>query len=146
MSADSLWDVQTGVFARLTGIAGLTALLANGAASILDHVPTGTAFPYVVIGEARSQPLDTQGVSGNEVTLTIDTYSRATGMQEARHIMAQIYDALHNAAFSVPNQVLVQCQCLESATAVEADAFGRFEQNAAVRHGAQKFRIITEPA
>ncbi len=146
MSADSLWDVQTGVFTVLTGTAGLTALLANGAGSILDHVPTGTAFPYVVIGAAQSSPMDTQGVSGNEVTLTIDTYSRAPGMQEARHIMAQIYDALHNAAFAVPNQVLVQCRCIDSATAIEADGMGRFEQNAVVRHGAQRFRIVTEPA
>jgi hypothetical protein len=145
MSADSLWDVQTGVYTRLTGTSGLTALLANGAGSILDHVPTGTAFPYVVLGTAQSVPLDTQGVSGNEVTLTIDAYSRATGMDELRHIMSQIYNALHNASFTVPNQVLVQCQCLGSETALEADGLGRYEQNAVVRHGAQRFRIVTEP-
>jgi hypothetical protein len=109
-------------------------------------VPTGTAFPYVVLGAAQSVPMDTQGVSGNEVTLTIDTYSRAAGMDEARHIMSQIYDALHNASFMVPNQVLVQCQCLDSATALEADGMGRYAQNAIVRHGQQRFRIVTEPA
>jgi hypothetical protein len=146
MSSDSLWDVQTGVFTVLTGTSALTALLANGAASILDHVPTGTAFPYVVLGAAQSVPMDTQGVSGNEVTLTIDTYSRATGMNEARHIMSQIYGALHNTSFAVPNQVLVQCQCLDSATGLEADGMGRYAQDAVVRHGAQRFRIITEPA
>jgi len=146
MSADSLWDVQNGVYATLTSTSALTALLANGAGSILDYVPTGTAFPYVVLGAAQSLPLDTQGVSGNEVTLTIDTYSRATGMDELRHIMSQIYDALHNASFTVPNQVLVQCQCLGSSTGVEADGMGKFQQNAVVRHGVQRFRIITEPA
>lgn len=146
MSADSLWDVQTGVFTVLTGTAGLTALLANGAGSILDYVPAGTAFPYVVLGAAQSVPMDTQGVSGNEVTLTIDTYSRATGMDEARHIMSRIYDALHNAAFTVPNQVLVQCRCLDSATGLESDGMGRYAQNAVVRHGQQRFRIVTEPA
>lgn len=145
MSADSLWDVQTGVFTVLTGTVGLTALLANGAGSILDYVPTGTAFPYVVLGAAQSVPMDTQGVSGNEVTLTIDTYSRAAGMDEARHIMSQIYDALHNTTFAVPNQVLVQCQCLDSATGLEADGMGRYAQNAVVRHGMQRFRIVTEP-
>ena len=146
MSADSLWDVQTRVFTVLTATSALTALLANGAGSILDHVPTGTAFPYVVLGAAHSVPSDTQGVSGNEVTLTLDTYSRATGTEETRRIMSRIYDALHNAVFTVPNQVLVQCQCLDSATGLEADGMGRFAQNAAVRHGVQRFRIITEPA
>jgi hypothetical protein len=146
MSADSLWDVQTGVFTVLTGTAGLTALLANGTGSVLDHVPTGTAFPYVVMGAAQSVPMDTQGVSGNEVTLTIDTYSRAAGMDEARHIMSQIYGALHNVSFTVPNQILVQCQCLDSATGLEADGMGRYAQSAMVRHGQQRFRIVTEPS
>ena len=146
MSVDSLWDVQTGVFTVLTGTTALTALLADGAGGILDHVPTGTAFPYVVIGAAQSVPMDTQGVSGNEVTLTLDTYSRATGMDELRHMMSQIYTALHNVSFAVPNQVLVQCQCLDSATGLEADGMGRYAQNATIRHGSQRFRIITEPA
>jgi len=137
MSADSLWDVQTAIYTVLTGIGGL---------KILDYVPTGTAFPYVVLGAAQSQPCDTQSVSGNEVTLTIDSYSRATGTSELRHIMSQIYDALHNASFSVPNQILVQCQCLGSETAIEPDGLGRMQQNAVVRHGAQRFRIITEPS
>jgi hypothetical protein len=145
MSADSLWDVQTAIYTLLTGTTGLTALLPNGGGNILDYVPTGTAFPYVVLGAAQSQPLDTQGVSGNEVTLTIDSYSGATGTSELRHIMSQIYDALHNASFTVPNQVLVQCQCLGSETALAADGLGRMQQTAAVRHGAQRFRIITEP-
>jgi hypothetical protein len=142
MSADSLWDVQSGVYTALTGTAALTVLLADGAGSILDHVPTGTAFPYVVLGAAQSVPLDTQGVSGNEVTLTIDIYSDASGMKELRQVMSQIYDALHNADFAVPNQVLVQCRCLGSETGLEPDV----PQNAIVRHGAQRFRIITEPA
>jgi hypothetical protein len=146
MSADSLWDIQTGVYTVLAGTAGLTALLADGANSILDHVPAGTAFPYVMLGAAQSVPLDTQGISGNEVTLTIDAYSHATGMDELRHIMSQIYDALHNAAFSVPNQSLVQCRCLGSETMLEPEGFGHLQQNAVVRHGAQRFRIITEPA
>ncbi len=145
MSADSLWDVQTGVYALLTTTPALTSLLANGAAGVLDHAPAGTAFPYVLLGAAEAQPSDTQGFSGNEVTLAIETYSRAGGMEETRKIMSAIYDALHNAAFAVPNQVLVQCQCVSSATAVEADGLRRYEQNALVRHGSQKFRIITEP-
>ncbi|MDE2337569.1 MAG: DUF3168 domain-containing protein [Alphaproteobacteria bacterium] len=145
MSADSLWDVQTGVYALLTTTAALTAQLAAGAGSVLDHVPEGAPFPYVVLGAASSVPSDTQGFSGSEATLTIDTYSRGAGMEETRRIMSAIYDALHAAAFSVPNQTLVQCRCVESATSVEADGLRRYEQNALVRHGVQKFRVITEP-
>jgi hypothetical protein len=137
MSADSLWDVQTGVFNRLTVTSAVTSLLANGANSVLDHVPAGTAFPYIVLGETRSLPMDTQRVIGNDVTLTLHTYSRGAGMQQARHIMAAIYDALHNAVFAVPNQTLILCQCLDTETRLETDGL--------TRHGLQRFRIITEP-
>jgi hypothetical protein len=138
MSADSGWDVQTGVFNALTGTSALTTQLAGAAAGVLDHVPAGTAFPYVVIGEARSVPMDSQDSFGSDVTLTLHTYSRGGGMQEARHIMSAIYDALHDISFAVPNQTLVLCRCLDSETALEADGL--------TRHGVQRFQVITEPA
>lgn len=138
MSADSLWDVQAGVFTRLTGTAGLTALLAGGAAGVRDHVPEGTAYPYLVIGEAAARPLETQAVSGNDVTITLHSYSRGAGMKEVKAIMAKIHDALHNASFSVPNQSLVLCRCLESTAQLEGDGL--------TRHGVQRFQIITEPS
>jgi len=71
MSVDSSWNVQTGVFNRLTAASALTAQLAAGAGSVLDHVPQGTAFPYLVLGEMECQPADSQGFSGNDVTLTL---------------------------------------------------------------------------
>lgn len=145
MSADSLWDVQSGLYTVLTGTAALTAQLADGASSILDYVPANTDFPYVLIGDARAAPLDTQGGGGAEVTFTLETYSITPGMQEVRKIMSSIYDALHNASFTVPHQTLIQCQCLEAATTVLVDSSGG-AQNTLIRQGTQRFRIITEPA
>ncbi len=138
MSADSSWAVQTGVYARLTGTTAITDLLPQGASSILDHVPAGTEPPYIVMSEIQARPFDTQRVSGNEVTLTIHTYSRAAGMQEVRSIMTAIHAALHQASFSVPNQTLVLCQCTGSAVQLEGDGL--------TRQGVQRFQIITEPA
>lgn len=137
MSADSSWDVQAGVFTRLTGVSAVTSLLAGGAAGVLDHVPEGTAFPYIVIGEASSQPLDSQGSSGNDVTVAIHTYSRGIGMKEVKNIMSAVDDALHDISFTVPNQILVLCQRLESQAVLEDDG--------QTRHGIQHFQIITEP-
>jgi hypothetical protein len=137
MSVDSVWDVQTGVYGCLTANAGLTDLLAAGANGVLDHVPPGTEFPYVVIGESSARPMDSQGVSGNDVILAIHTYSRGSGMQQVRHIMSAVYDALHNASFAVPHQALILCQCLGAETFLEGDGM--------TRHGAQRFQIITEP-
>jgi hypothetical protein len=137
MSADSAWDVQTGVFLRLTGTPAVTGLLAGGANGVFDHVPAGSPFPYIVIGEMRSRPLDTQGVSGNEVFLTLHAYSRGAGMKETKQIMSAVYDALHHAAFTVPNQTLVLSQAVDSEVSLEGDGL--------TRHGIRRFHIITEP-
>lgn len=137
MSVESLWDVQRGIFSRLSATAGVTSLLANGASSILDQLPANTPLPYVVIGAGSAAPLDTQAVSGNDVTATIDVYSQGSGMQEVKTIMAAIYDALHHASFSVPNQTMVLCRCLSAEASLESDGV--------TRHGVQKFQVITEP-
>jgi len=137
MSTDSMWDVQAGVYARLSTALSLTGLLAPGAAGVLDHVPDGTRFPYVVMGEADLAPLDTQGCLGAEVVVTIHTYTRTPGMQKAKQIMAEIYALLHNADFSIPNQTLVLCRNVLSTT--------RLAEDGITRHGVQRFRIVTEP-
>ncbi|TAL39636.1 MAG: DUF3168 domain-containing protein [Alphaproteobacteria bacterium] len=137
MSADSAWDVQTAIYSRLSGTSALTALLAAGAAGVCDHVPEGMAFPYVVLSTLQAQPGDTQQTHGYDITLSIASYSRGEGMKELRGIMAAIYDTLHDASFSVPNQTLILCRQLSSET--------QLEQDGVTRAGLQRFRIITEP-
>lgn len=137
MSADSVWDVQTAIFSRLSSSSALTSFLTDGADGVRDHVLPSTAFPYVVIGETRSKPFDMAVWSGYEVFFTIHIYSRSAGMNETRQIMEAVYNSLHNAEFNVPNQHLVLCQLQQSETRLEADG--------KTRHGIQQFRIITEP-
>ncbi len=137
MSTDSTWDVQSALFAKLSADSNLTGLLANGTNSVLDHVLSGTLFPYVVIGETHSSPLDTSGSAGYEVVISIHTYSRGVGMNETRQIMSAIYDNLHRADFTVPNQTMVMCKLLDTETRLDVDG--------KTRHGVQRFQIITEP-
>lgn len=138
MSAESTWDVQAGIYARLAGYTALTTQLSGGANAVLDHVPQGKGFPYVVMGETSATPLDTQVTSGNEVHVTLHSYSREPGMQELKKIMVAVYDALHHASFSIPNQTLILCRWLGAETRLESDGV--------TRHGQQHFQIITEPA
>lgn len=137
MSAHSLWDVQGGVYACLSGDTALAALLPAGG-GIFDHVPPQTAFPYVVIGDSAARPLDAQGAAGHDISLALHVYSRGAGMKELRQIMAAIYDALHDADFDVPNQTLALCLCQSAETTLEGDGV--------TRHGILRFQIITEPA
>ena len=137
MSADSAWDVQTAIYARLAGAAALTLQLAAGAAGVCDHVPQGMAFPYVVLSGLQAQPGDTQQTHGYDITLSVASFSRGEGMKELRGVMAAIYDALHDANFTVPNQTLILCRQVSSETQLEQDGI--------TRAGLQRFRIITEP-
>lgn len=137
MTADSAWDVQAALYSRLAGTGALTALLPAGASGVCDHVPEGLAFPYVVLSGLQAQGNDTQQAHGYDITLSIASYSRAEGMKELRGVMAAIYDALHDAGFTVPNQALILCRQLSAETRLEADGI--------TRAGVQRFRIITEP-
>lgn len=130
--------MQKAVYDRLAAVTGLTGLLAMGADSVFDHVPRGSAFPYVAIGEMRLQPMDTQGGQGSDISLSIHSYSKGAGHKEAREIMAAIYDALHDAGFSVANRTLILCRLVGATSAMENDG--------ETYHGLQRFQIITEPA
>lgn len=132
MSIDSQWDVQIAVYSALTSHAPLTTL-----AQIYDDVPENTSFPYVVIGEMDCVPLETQGQGGFDMTLSIHSFSRYRGMKELRQIMAKIHAALHAANFSIAGQNLVLSQFLSSTTSAEDAGL--------LKHGIQKFQIITEP-
>jgi hypothetical protein len=135
MPQDSLWPVQAAIYGVLAGATALTAQLADGADSVFDHVPQGSAFPYIVLGESAAEPLETQTGGGCDITIDIHAYSRALGMKEAKAVMAAISGALHGQNFAVTGQRLVFCR-LQSQ---------QLRQDGETRHGVQRYRIITEP-
>jgi len=137
MSANSLWDVQVGVFNRLSGDAGLTTLLASGAEGIFDHAPPAAQLPYVVLGELSLREMDTHRGAGANISLAVHVYSKEGGLKEAKQIMGKVYEALHNASFVVPNYDLILCQFV--------DAEVRLEGDGATRHGVQRFQVVVEP-
>lgn len=137
MTGDSAWDVQTALYARLTGATPLTLLLAGGATGVCDHVPQGLPFPYVVLSALQAKASDTQQTHGYDITISIASYSQTEGMKELRGIMAAVYDTLHDADFTVPNQSLILCQQVSAETQLESDGI--------TRAGLQRFRIVTEP-
>ncbi len=137
MTASSFWPVQQAVYARLVADADLLALLPQGNAAVLDHVPDDTPFPYIVIGDMQARPLETQGTSGHDITLEVLSYSQSTGMKEAKALMAAIYASLHRAAFTVTGHTVILCD-------LEAEEC-RLLPDVRTRLGLQRFSIITEP-
>lgn len=137
MTTDTLWRVQTAVRAHLAADDSLTALLPAGSDGICDHVPAGTAFPYIVLSDMQAVPHDTVGGDGYEITLYIDSFSQAAGMKELKTLMHVLRARLHRAGFTVTGHSLVTCDEISAAVSLEAD--GR------TRAGRQRFRLIVEP-
>lgn len=135
---DSAWAVQAAVYSLLAGAGALTAQLAGGAASVFDHAPQGSPFPYVMLGSMNARPFETQAGGGYDIIMDVLTFSRGMGVKETRSIMAAVFDALHEAPLSVPGQAVVLCRLAFAET--------QLEQDGETRRGLQRFRIVTEPA
>lgn len=88
MSGSPALAVQGAVMTRLSGDAALSTLL--GGAKVYDNVPTGTTYPYVVIGDDTQAPNDTMGTTGRDLTLTIHGWSRYVGRKQVKEIMDRV--------------------------------------------------------
>jgi hypothetical protein len=147
MSSDAAWEVQKALKAVLCANATLTALLASGAASILDDVPENEKFPYVTIGDIQSLADETYTELGQEHICTINAWTSRTdraggtkgyeGRKTARNIIAAIFDALNHKTLSPTGFVNTNM------TYQFSDVF---RDDADTYHGAIRFRVVTEPA
>lgn len=125
------WELQQAVYAALTGSASLMALATGG---VHDHVPQGTGFPYVVVGDELSNPADTDDILGAEHMISVHTWSRYAGMGEARQIMQEVYTALHRSRLVVEGAAFVDCLIDSSQVFLDEDGL--------TRHGVQRFRVL----
>ncbi len=101
MATTALWDYQKAVKAVLDADGTLTGGLANGADSILDHIPSGESMPYVVIGQNDTEAAwDTFGRDGKEMLFTIQVFSEYQGFSEALQVAEDLVAALDGASIS----------------------------------------------
>jgi hypothetical protein len=138
MTTESIWPVQKAVYALLAAHTPLTALLPAGADGVHDHLPEDAAYPRVVFGEMAARAFGTQGLDGCDIAFTVLSQSRAEGMKQVKAVMAEIAAALHEQDFALEGHHLVLCRLEDSIARLEADGV--------TRTGAQRFRIVTEPA
>jgi hypothetical protein len=118
------------------------ALLAQGM-TVYDRPPQvsdpsdNSAFPYVVIGETTSQPWDTDTETGQDVTMTIHTWSVA-GFLELKTMQTSVYNALHRQAIDVQGWHVLGCD--------EVDRNQIRDPDGVTVHGIQTYRVVMEPA
>jgi hypothetical protein len=125
------WALQQAVFAALTADHTLTTLC-NG--RVFDAVPRGTAFPYVVIGEAEEQD---GGSPATEHTLSLHLWSRGNGTREIKQLASAVRTCLDSAPLALDGHVLVDLAFLSADYTRQSDG--------ETYRGTLRFRALTEP-
>ena len=130
--SDHSFELQKTIFNTLNGDNTISSTFI---ATVHDHVPQGTSFPYIVIGEeTMTDESSAKTLDFNNFTLTIHIFSRNRGRKEAKQIMARIYELLHNQNLSVTGANHINTRFEFSDVIKENDGL--------TYHGVQRFRTI----
>jgi hypothetical protein len=127
--------LRAAIHDALAADGALNALL--GGPKIYDEPPTGTAFPYVTLGEARVSDFSTASDPGEEHRLTLHAWSRQGGHREAHMIAGALLQALDDAPLAPDGFNLVNLRF--SVADIRREADGR------TYHALVRFRAVTEP-
>lgn len=114
-----------------------TALNGNVSAGVYDHVPTGAAAPYIVLGETTDIPWDTHDSDGSEETITLHLWDQALGSMRLKALMEAVDALLHDASFALSGATLVMLR--REFTAVMRDTS---VPNEVWRHGVMRYRAF----
>lgn len=106
MTSPSL-ELQGAVVARLKATNAVTSLVG---ARVYDRVPDDPTFPYVTIGEGDELSEDADCITGFDISLDIDVWSRAVGFPEAKSISDAIRSALTSTELTITQNALVYFQ------------------------------------
>ena len=93
MSSLATYAVQEAAFARLGAELAPTV--------VYNHVPQGTAFPYVTLSETFTVDDGTKTDHGQDHTLTVQVFSAYRGEKEALLLASRVYAALHEATLTL---------------------------------------------
>ena len=124
LDASPLSPLQKAIYERLTTNTGRT---------IYDYVPSGAAYPYVVIGEDTATDWSTKQKHGEEVTSTLHIWSQYRGKAEVKEIASEIQSAMINPLSLEDGWQAVSC---------ELDMFRILDDpDGITKHGVLRFRF-----
>lgn len=111
---DALYEIQIGTVARLKGYPAVTALIGT---KVFDDVPLDAAgnvpvanFPYVSFGPGQVLPDNFECITGSEIYLQLDAWSREPGFAEVRKIANAVRLALHGYDLPLTENALVSLE------------------------------------
>lgn len=124
-------ELQGAIVARLKAVAGVTAIVSQ---RVYDTPPDNAAFPYVSMGPSDVLGDDAQCVTGYDIAIQIDCWSRAVGFPEVKRLAHEVKLALHQFALSLPSNTLVTLDFRQTRTFRDTDG--------QTSHAAMEFRAL----
>lgn len=97
------------------------AALADLAVPVFDKVPQGQAYPYVTYVSADTADDDFLVERMDQVSVTLQAWSRAGGQQEVQEIMSEIDDRLDRKKLPLDTGRLINLRVTRTRTAREDD-------------------------
>lgn len=128
--ADAPGEFQKALYAALAANSTLT-----GIASIHDGAPLNSTMPYVDLGEVQDVDWGSKSFVGDELYLTMHTWSDTQSKGQTWSMMNQIKTTLHQQTLSVTGQNFVLMR--HEDTQVFRDGDG------VTWHGVTRYRAIT---
>lgn len=129
MSSAAL-ELQGAIVGRLSADTGIAAVVSG----VYDHVPQGTAFPYIELGEDTFDQWDHDDANGFEGRVDIHTWSQYQGQKQVKELQGMVYSALHDLPLTLTNYRCISI--MQESEQVMNDPDG------ITRHGVQTFRVL----
>ncbi len=127
------WELQKTVFSALNS-GNITDYDSTAITGVFDDVPSGTAYPYIVVGEETAIDVSSKDKDIFEHTLTVHVWSQYRGRRDIKVIMKQVHDILHDSSLTVSGGSMVNMRQEFQTTLLEGDGI--------TRHGVIRFRAV----
>ncbi|WP_342642875.1 DUF3168 domain-containing protein [Rhodoligotrophos ferricapiens] len=135
MSKGAAFALQRALFDQLSLNAEIIEMV--GADGIADDVDEHRRFPYITIGDIRTNDWSTQTRCGHEHQLTIHVWSRAAGRREVQDVMEAVDAALDQDLPSLDGHKLINLRPVFWHALRDPDGV--------TYHGVMRLRAVTEP-
>lgn len=126
--ADASLTLQAAVYGALAAAPPIGA-------AVYDAVPQAAAYPHIEIGDGLATDWSAQLLRGERHRIDIHVWSRYRGQKEAKELLAAIKARLHEKAFTLAGNALVDIRVSDSETMTDADGL--------TRHGIIRFVATT---
>lgn len=133
--ADPSLDLQGAIVAALKADGAVTALVGQ---RIFDDVPAAQAgsFPRITYGSDQVLSDDADCVTGFEVFIQIDVWSRIVGQPEMKRIAGAVRAALHNVELTLAEHSLIVLEHQQTRYLRDPDGL--------TKHAAVEFRALAD--